>query len=76
MAKLLANNASEYASLSNWSDAYPTGYASDLERVDSLGTNTATRANMYNALYYLLDSYEDHGASNPAPHWRSRPTAA
>lgn len=72
MGRLLRDNASEYAALSDWDGSYPDDYQADLALTDGLGSDMATRRNMYNPLYYLLDSYADHDASTPAAHWRIR----
>ena len=72
MASLLEANASTYAELENWSDDYPTDYADDLEKTDTLGTDLETRRNMYNPMYYALASSEGFGTSTLAPHWRIR----
>jgi hypothetical protein len=72
MAQLLADNADEYAAATGWDDAYASDYASDLKSVDALGTDSATRQNLYNPLYYLSDAYEGYGTATPATHWRIR----
>lgn len=72
MAGLLNRNASSYASLSGWDEAYPSSFASDLANADALGTSMAERENLYNPLYYLCGSYEGYGTSTPAKYWRIR----
>ena len=71
-AELLENNASTYAAYNDWNDSYPSDYKADLGLVDDQGQSVATRANAYNPLYYLLNSYAGAGTSNPATHWRIR----
>lgn len=72
MARLLADNADDYAAASGWNDSYPSDYASDLQSVDDMGTDSATRQNLYNPLYFLSDAYEGYGSATPASHWRIR----
>ena len=70
MADLLQINAGEYADLEGWEDEFPSEYANDLDRTDSMGSSMSQRVNMYNPLYYLCDCYEGFGTSNVASHWR------
>ena len=72
MAELLSANASTYAELENWDESYPDDYAAGLEKTDALGLTVADRCDMYNPLYYVLESSEGYGSSVPAPHWRIR----
>lgn len=72
MATLLADNADSYAEADDYDDSYAEAYASDLESVDELGISSADRQNLYNPLYYLHDSFEGYGSSQPAAHWRIR----
>lgn len=51
---------------------YAADYSSDLERIDSMGTDMQTRVNMYTPLFYLLPAAEGFGQSEPAKHWRIR----
>ena len=62
LAQILDDQGSEYAA----------DYADDLAIADSLGTDVATRLNMYTPLYYLLASQGGYGQSTPAKHWRIR----
>ena len=72
MARLLQDNASSYAEADGWDEAYVNDYVSDLEATDDLGTDSATRQNMYNPLYVLSDAFEGYGTTTPASHWRIR----
>lgn len=51
---------------------YESAFAADLARKDALGTDMATRVNMYNPLYYLCRGYDGFGTSKPAKFWRIR----
>lgn len=70
LANLLAEHATQYSAYSDWDAAYVDAYATDLKAVDSLGMSIATRVNMYNPMYYLVDSYEGYQTSTVAPNWR------
>lgn len=70
MATLLAANAEEYATYSDYDDSFIAAYEEDLENTDSLGNSSQTRQNMYNPLYYVSDAYEGYGTSTVAKYWR------
>lgn len=70
LAGLLAANQDEYASYSDWDTAYIEAYATDLTSVDSLGTDSVTRQNMYNPMYYVSSASAGYGTSTPATYWR------
>ncbi|MDO4275686.1 MAG: subtype A tannase [Eubacteriales bacterium] len=70
LAQLLEENQEEYASYSDWDASLSDEYLEDLEETDKMGTDSATRQNMYNPMYYLSDHYEGYGTSAPASYWR------
>lgn len=70
LSDLLAKNQAAYAELSNWDSSYPSAYAGDLAKTDSLGNDIAYRAKAYNPMYYACKAYEGYGTSNIAKHWR------
>ena len=73
MKKLLNANADKYAELENWDSSYPEAYSTDINLEDSLGNPSQVRQDLYNPLYYLLESYYDGaGTSTPAKNWRIR----
>ena len=72
MADLLSANAASYADLEDWDEGYPKEYEADLAEVDSVGLSVEERCDLYNPLYFLLESSEGFGSSTPAPHWRIR----
>lgn len=61
MAELLKDN-----------EQYGAAYAGDLASTDFLGTDVATRVDMYNPMYYLSDYYEGYKTSQVAKYWRIR----
>lgn len=63
-------NADSYAAATGWDSAYVTDWSGDLEQQDSLGTDMATRMNMFNPLYTLSGAYAGYGQATVAPHWR------
>ncbi len=70
LAALLEQNADTYAACVDWNGTYPTIYAEDLTRLDSLGSTIAERMDMYNPMYYISSYYDGYGTSTVAPHWR------
>ena len=72
MKQLLADNQSSYSALANWNSSYPGDYANDVVLEDGLGNPSQVRQDLYNPLYYLLDSYDGAGTSTPSKHWRIR----
>ncbi len=68
--ELVQANAETYATCSGWSEDYETAWAEDLEKVDSLETDMATRVAMMNPLFWLSGHYEGYGQAKVAPHWR------
>ena len=72
MADLLQQNGSDYAAYSDYDSSYASAYAEDLASTDDLGTDSPTRQNMYNPLYFLSDHFAGSGTATPAAHWRIR----
>lgn len=72
IASLLSKNQDSYAAASNWDSAYPTSYANDLVKTDTLGDSVADRLAMYSPMYYLSGHYAGFGKAEVAPHWRIR----
>lgn len=68
--ELVEANAEAYAACEGWSDDYEAAWAEDLEKVDSLETDMATRVAMMNPLFWLSGHYEGYGQAKVAPHWR------
>ena len=72
MSQLLSDHKKEYASCPDFSPDYAQDYSADLATADELGVSMSTRVNMYNPLYFLLDSYVGYGTSRVADSWRIR----
>ena len=72
MSQLLADHEKEYASCPDFSPDYVQDFSSDLATTDELGVSMSMRVNMYNPLYFLLDSYVGCGTSRVADSWRIR----
>lgn len=70
LSALLSENADKYAALSGYDASCAAAYAGDLTNTDALGTDSATRQNMYNPLYFLSAAYAGCGSSVPAKYWR------
>ena len=68
--ELVQSRAGDYAALEGWEDDYELEWAEDLEKVDSLETDMATRVAMMNPLFWLSGHYEGYGQAKVAPHWR------
>ena len=51
---------------------YEAAFAADLARTDALGTSVATRADMYNPMYFVHQSYGGYQSADVAPFWRIR----
>lgn len=72
LAELLNNNASKYAEYEDYNATYAAEYANDITNVDKLGKTTQYRQNMYNPMYYLLNTSEGYDTSTLAKYWRIR----
>ena len=70
MATLLEQNQDKYAEFSDFDAQYVTDYQEYKDSVDDWGSDSVTRQNMYNPMYFLSDYYEGCGSSTVAPHWR------
>lgn len=70
VAALVERNVDAYSAYEDWDESYETAWEEDLEKVDSLETDMATRVAMMNPLYWLSGHYEGYGQSSVAPHWR------
>ena len=51
---------------------YASSYNSDLAKKDSVGNTVDVRVNMYNPMYYLLESEQGYNTSKVAKYWRIR----
>ena len=70
---VLAANESTYSSLTGWSGDYVAAtWDSDFATTDEVGGDAVSREQMYEPLYYLLDSQGGQGSSRVAPNWRIR----
>ena len=72
LARLLQDNAADYAAFGDWQAAYASDCETDLAWTDSLGTSMQTRVDMYNPMYFLCSSCGGCGTSTVARHWRIR----
>lgn len=70
LADLLSENQEAYAAYADWDAAYVQAYQEDLTLLDTLGTSSAIRQDMYNPMYYAWPAYEGYGESTVAAHWR------
>ena len=70
VAELLADNADEYAAYADYSDTYAEEYTEYLQSTDALGTDSLTRQDMYNPMYYISAAYDGYGTTDVAPNWR------
>ena len=69
-AEIVEKNMDAYAECEDWDPDYETAWETDLEKVDSLETDMATRVSMMNPLYWLSGHYEGYGQATVAPHCR------
>lgn len=69
-AELVAANVDAYAACEGWSSEYEAAWEEDLEKVDALETDMATRVSMMNPLFWLSGHYAGYGQASVAPHWR------
>lgn len=70
MAAILEENQEKYSQYSDFDPQYVTDYQEYKTSVDDLGSDSLTRQNMYNPMYFLSDYYEGCGSSHVASHWR------
>ena len=70
MAAILEENQEKYSQYSDFDPQYVTDYQEYKTSVDDWGSDSLTRQNMYNPMYFLSDYYEGCGSSPVASHWR------
>lgn len=70
MAAILEENQEKYSQYSDFDPQYVTDYQEYKTSVDDWGSDSLTRQNMYNPMYFLADYYEGCGSSHVASHWR------
>lgn len=70
MAAILEENQDKYSQYSDFDPQYVTDYQEFKNSVDDWGSDSLTRQNMYNPMYFLSDYYEGCGSSHVASHWR------
>ena len=70
MAAILEENQDKYSQYSDFDPQYVTDYQEYKTSVDDWGSDSLTRQNMYNPMYFLSDYYEGCGSSHVASHWR------
>ena len=70
VGSLVEGGSEDYAELEGWEEDYASAWTEDLEKVDALETDMATRVAMMNPLYWLSGHYEGYGQASVAPHWR------
>lgn len=68
--ELVRSRADAYAACEGWDESYELEWEEDLEKVDALETDMATRVAMMNPLFWLSGRYEGYGQAKVAPHWR------
>lgn len=66
----VAAGADAYAECTDWDPLFETAWEEDLEKVDSLETDMASRVEMMDPLMWLSGHYEAYGQSSVAPYWR------
>lgn len=70
MAAILEENQEKYSQFSDFDPQYVTDYQEYKTSVDDWGSDSLTRQNMYNPMYFLSDYYAGCGSSHVASHWR------
>lgn len=70
MAAILEENQEKYSQYSDFDPQYVTDYQEYKTSVDDWGSDSLTRQNMYNPMYFLSDYYAGCGSSHVASHWR------
>lgn len=70
VAAILEQNAETYAAYADFDAAYVEEYKEYLASVDAIGSDSLTRQDMYNPMYYISEYYDGYGTSNVAPNWR------
>ena len=64
MAAILEKNQEKYSQFSDFDPQYVTDYQEYKTSVDDWGSDSLTRQNMYNPMYFLSDYYEGCGSSH------------
>lgn len=67
---LVQDNLDAYEACEDWPEDLELDWEEDLEKVDSLETDMATRVALMNPLFWLSGHYEGYGQASVAPHWR------
>ena len=67
---LVQDNLDAYEACEDWVEGLDLDWEEDLEKVDSLETDMATRVALMNPLFWLSGHYEGYGQASVAPHWR------
>ena len=70
MAAILEENQEKYSQYSDFDPQYVTDYQEYKDSVDDWGSDSLTRQDMYNPMYFLSDYYAGCGTSHVASHWR------
>ena len=70
LAAILEENQDKYSQYSDFDPQYVTDYQEYKTSVDDWGSDSLTRQNMYNPMYFLSDYYAGCGSSHVASHWR------
>ena len=70
MAAILEENQEKYSQYSDFDPQYVTDYQEYKTSVDDWGSDSLSRQNMYNPMYFLSDYYDGCGSSHVASHWR------
>ena len=70
MAAILEENQEKYSQYADFDPQYVTDYQEYKDSVDDWGSDSLTRQDMYNPMYFLSDYYAGCGTSHVASHWR------
>lgn len=70
MAAILEENQETYSQYADFDPQYVTDYQEYKDSVDDWGSDSLTRQDMYNPMYFLSDYYAGCGTSHVASHWR------
>ncbi len=70
MAAILEENQEQYSQYADFDPQYVTDYQEYKDSVDDWGSDSLTRQDMYNPMYFLSDYYAGCGTSHVASHWR------
>ncbi len=70
MAAILEENQEKYSQYADFDPQYVTDYQEYKDSVDDWGSDSLTRQDMYNPMYFLSDYYAGCGTPHVASHWR------